>query len=416
MKCRAHLITIGDEILIGQVVDTNASHIAASLTAAGVSVVGKTCIGDRADEILAALNRLWKQNDLLVITGGLGPTNDDITKKTLLRFFNDTLVHHGPTLDHIRQLFRSFGREINDAQYGQAMLPSTCRVLKNVLGTAPGMWFEREGRVMISLPGVPYEMKGILEKEALPLITSHFDLPFISQKTLLTMGLGESYIAEKIKHVEDQLSSDVSLAYLPHVSGVRLRVSCTGNRLEATEKVEQVINQMEEILSHWAFGYNEETLAGAVLKKCRELNVHISTAESCTGGYMAQLITGVPGASAHYKGSIIAYDEECKVSLLGIPQEMINTFGVVSKETAEAMAAAVARLTGAHMGIATTGVAGPSGGTEENPVGTVWIAIWYKGKIHSKRWQLGEQRSRVIERASLTGLMEAYRILNTHHT
>lgn len=416
MKCKAHLVTIGDEILIGQVVDTNASHIAAKLTAAGVSVVGKTCLGDRADEILEALGRLWEQHDLLIITGGLGPTNDDITKKTLLKFFNDTLVHHEPTLDHIRQLFRSFGREINDAQYGQALLPSTCRILKNALGTAPGMWFEREGKVLISLPGVPYEMKGILEKEVLPLITSQFNLPFISQKTLLTMGLGESYIAEKIKQVEDQLPSDVSLAYLPHASGVRLRVSCTGKRQDATEKVEKIIGQLKDILAHWAFGYDEETLAGAVLQKCREREVQISTAESCTGGFLAQLITGVPGASAHYKGSIIAYDAGCKVSLLGIPQQTIDTYGLVSKETAEAMAAAVAKLTGADLGIATTGVAGPSGGTEENPVGTVWIALWYKGNTHSKRWQLGEQRSRVIERASLTGLMEAYRILNTHNT
>jgi nicotinamide-nucleotide amidase len=411
MICKAHLLTIGDEILIGQVLDTNSSYLSSVLTGIGVSVQGKSTIGDHAESILQELQQLWKTNDLLVITGGLGPTNDDITKKVLLEFFEDHLVHHPPTLERIREMFRAYGREINDAQYGQAMLPSACEPLANALGTAPGMWFMRDNKVLISLPGVPYEMIGIMEGVGLDRIRAQFTLPKIYHKTLLTMGIGESYIAEKIKDIEEGLPGTIRLAYLPHTAGVRLRLSCTGEENETVRAVEEVMQAMVERLDKWVYGFNEDSLPAVLLSRLQAQGLSLATAESCTGGNLAHVLTQVPGASHTFKGSVVAYHSQTKISLLDVPRHIIDTYGVVSRETAEAMAEGIAHKLGADMGISTTGIAGPGGGSKDLPVGTVWVSVWLKGRVHSELFRLGEQRTRIIERATMWGLLEAYRLV-----
>lgn len=399
----AEIITIGDEILIGQIVDTNSAFLGKEFNKIGVSVYQITSVQDDRAHILKALKEAEENADIIIITGGLGPTKDDITKHTICEYFNDTLVENKAVLAHVEHLFSKYiSTPISDLNWQQALVPSKAKVLKNEYGTAPGMWLEKNGKVFVSLPGVPYEMKALIKNEVLPALRSKFKFPYIKHKTLLTYGLGESAIANRIEAWEDALPKFIKLAYLPNLGKVRLRLSGKAmdkNIVEAEleKQIQLLLPQIEDIF----VGFEDDLSLEAIIgKQLTHLGKTISIAESCTGGQIANAITANAGASKYFKGSIVSYATESKINILKVSEKDIETKSVVSKEVAEAMAVNVRQLFNADYGISTTGNAGPTKGDSDAEVGTVWIAIASEQGVVANVFNFGNHRGKVIMKAT----------------
>lgn len=402
----AEIITIGDELLIGQVVDTNSAWIGQQLSLNGIQVKQITSISDDAAHIVAALDEAKKRADIILITGGLGPTKDDVTKKTLKEYFKMGWRMDAQILEDVIEIFKRFGKETTEINKLQAQVPDGCIALRNKNGTAPGMWFESGNKIFVSMPGVPYEMKGIITESVLPMLKEKFGLPVIIHKTILTTGIGESVLAEKISDWEDALAADkIKLAYLPSPGSVRLRLSVEGNDRETLlNLVNKKVSEVMPLIKSYVFGFDEERLEkvlGDLLKKEKKT---LSTAESCTGGLVAHMLTSVPGSSEYYHGSIVSYSYEVKTSELNVPMKMLEQFGAVSEETVKQMAIGVRERLHTDYSIAISGIAGPDGGTEEKPVGTVWIAVSGTQGTFAKRFQFGDNRERNILRSAITGM------------
>ena len=399
---KASIITIGDEILIGQIVDTNSGFIAKSLDKIGVEIHEMISISDNKQHILNTFEKLQNKVDLVVITGGLGPTKDDITKKTFCDYFEDHLVENEMVLQHVTQLIEGFyKRKISQMNKDQALVPSKCTVLHNQVGTAPGMWIKKENTVFISLPGVPYEMKYLVENEIIPKIVSEYQRPYIIHKTVLTYGVGESMVAELIEDWENKLPQFIKLAYLPAPGRVRLRLSARGSDKDVLEKsLDENIISLTKIIGDIIIGFDEgETLEIVVGRLLTQQNKTIATAESCTGGKIAQILTTVAGASNYFKGSIVSYATETKISLLGISEDLIREHSVVSAEVAGQMAVNVKKLMKTDYAIATTGNAGPTKGDSDAEVGTVFIALATPNEVLIEEFNFGQPREKVIDRA-----------------
>lgn len=404
MNCE--IITIGDEILIGQVVDTNSAFIASELNRIGIGIRRIISVSDKENAILESISGSLENADILIITGGLGPTNDDITKKALAKFFNSSLVRNAEILEFITQLLSQRGVQMSEINRSQADLPENCIPLFNRNGTAPGMLFKTsENKVVISLPGVPFEMKALILEEVIPWLRKNFHLPVKLQKTFLTTGVPESTMATRLLNFEAELPQTFSLAYLPSPGLLRLRLSAgTANADLINVAFEEQCQKLEDLLENDLFGYNEDSLEAVVGRLLRQNNFTLSTAESCTGGNIAQLITGIPGASEYFKGSIVAYSNQIKENFLNISKADLENFGAVSKKVVVEMAENARKLFDTDFSLATSGIAGPTGGTEEKPVGTVWIAIASPRTTLALKFQFGEHRGRTITRSSLAAL------------
>ncbi len=402
---KAEIITIGDELLLGQVVDTNSAWLGQQLNGLGIQVHLKTALPDSREAILTGLSQAHQRSDIIVITGGLGPTKDDITKLTLCEFFQTDLVQNEKVLAWVTSIFKMRNLPMLESNNQQAMLPRNCQVLWNKNGTAPGMWFMHEHKVYISMPGVPFEMKTIFEEEAIPLLKQTFKFPSIVHRTILTSNIGESFLARKIASIEDALPANIKLAYLPAVGMVRLRFSAFGEQEELLQKqLEPIIANLYETIGEYIFGEGEDNLAQVVGMLLKGKGKSLATAESCTGGYMAHLITLNPGSSAYFKGSIISYSNEVKIKQLGVDPNIISTHGAVSEACVKAMAEGVRKLLHTDYALAASGVAGPDGGSAEKPVGTVWIAISSSDQTITKLLHLGDNRERTIQRTALQAL------------
>jgi nicotinamide-nucleotide amidase len=402
---KAEIITIGDELLIGQVIDTNSSWIGQHLNSLGISLYQRTACGDSKEQILACLNDASNRSDIIILTGGLGPTKDDITKKTLCEYFNTTLVIDEKVLEWVTKIFRVRKMPMLDINLQQAQVPSNSKTLWNRSGTAPGMWFDVNNKIFISLPGVPFEMKVIFEEEVTPLLKQKFELPFIYHRTLQTCSLGESFLAEKIKDIENELPIYIKLAYLPSVGAVRLRLSAYGNNEQKLIKEVNVIcKKMYEQIGEYIFGENNDSLSEVVGNLLKKKNKTLATAESCTGGFIAHQITSIPGSSKYFIGSIISYDNKIKQQELNVTSDTLLNNGAVSEECVKQMSSAILNKFGVDYAIATSGIAGPDGGSDEKPVGTVWIAIASKHEVITKKFNMGDNRERTILRTSLMAL------------
>jgi len=402
----AEIITIGDEILIGQIVDTNSAWIGKELNDIGIKVYQITSVQDNEDHILQAFSNAEDRVDLIIVTGGLGPTKDDITKKTMCKYFDCDLITDTHVLEDITKLFAQMGREMNDVQKGQALVPRVAKAIRNENGTAPGIWIEKQNKIFISMPGVPYEMKGIMNNSVLPMLQDYFETPAIVHKTILTQGVGETIIAEKIKDFENELPTHIKLAYLPSVGSVRLRLSAFGkNKNELQNEIDALLISLMKEIEKYVFGFDEDTLEKVIGELLKKDNSTIAIAESCTGGYISHLITKVPGSSDYLKGSVVSYANEIKIRILGVEHKSISENGAVSQQVVEQMAANVLKKFDVDYSIATSGIAGPTGGSIEKPVGTVWIAVASKDKVVSQMYLMGNNRERTIERTSLTALM-----------
>ena len=398
----AEIITIGDEILIGQIVDTNSAFLGKEFNKVGISIYQITSIQDDKAHILKALKEAEENADIIIITGGLGPTKDDITKHTLCEYFNDSLVEDKAVLANVEQIFSKYNRPLLDVNKQQALVPSKCKVLMNHNGTAPGMWLEKNGKVFVSLPGVPYEMKALISDQVIPELIKQFKFPYIEHKTILTYGLGESALAERIEAWENHLPSFIKLAYLPSLGRVRMRLS--GKSFDKTKLENEIQNQVNLLLPQIEdvfVGYEEDESIEAVIgKQLTEKGKTVAVAESCTGGHIAKSFTANAGASAYFKGSVVSYATESKVNILKVSAEDIKTHSVVSKVVAETMAKNVRRLFNSDYAISTTGNAGPSKGDSDAEVGTVWIAIATKDNVYSEVFNFGNHREKVIVRAT----------------
>lgn len=402
---QAEIIAIGDEILIGQTVDTNSSFIAAQLNLNGISVFQKRVIADDADAIKSALDSISPKTKLVFMTGGLGPTKDDITKKTLLEYFGGEMVFHDHIYAHIENLFASFGRVPSETNRGQALLPSSCEPVLNSVGTAPGMRFEKDGVYYFSTPGVPYETEHLIESEIVPWIAENLVKGTVVHKTILTQGVPESELADMLSDFEDRLPEGVKLAYLPSPGMVKLRLtSYSGTEEEARSRVEQLAGEMTGIIGPVVFGHEAQTLEEVIGIRLREMGATLATAESCTGGYLSHLITSVAGSSDYFMGGIVSYANQAKEHLLGVESEALRNHGAVSKEVVMQMARGAQLKFGTTYALATSGVAGPVGGSEEKPVGTVWIATATPDGVKAKKFNFGNSRQRNIRKAALMAL------------
>jgi nicotinamide-nucleotide amidase len=408
---KAEIINIGDEILIGQIVNTNATWMATQLNLIGVSVRYMVTISDDEEEILKAMHYASTRSEIVLITGGLGPTKDDVTKKTFASFFNSPLILNETVLKHVRSFFEKRNREINQVNIDQALVPEGCDVIPNENGTAPGMWMKKDKTIFVSLPGVPYEMIAMMNGYVLPRILKENNLPAIFHTSILTQGIGESFLAEKIEAWEDALTEKgIKLAYLPKPGLVRLRLSAAGKDQTVLEKkVNDEIETLKTLIPEYIFGFEEfgketPTLEKIVSDLLREKKQTLSLAESCTGGYITSLITSIPGASEILKGTIVPYTNESKQNLLSVKPEIFTTVGAVSKECVEALAINVRKKFDSDYSIAVSGIAGPGGATDEKSVGLVWAAVASAEGVTSRKFQFGDNRQRNIEMAAVSVL------------
>jgi nicotinamide-nucleotide amidase len=401
----ASIITIGDELLIGQVIDTNSAWIAQQLNRAGIAVTKRIAVGDDADEIWNALESEKGNADVVLITGGLGPTSDDITKQLLCKYFDGKMIVDKGALDNVKFLFEKiYNKPISEVNLKQAEVPDVCEVIQNKRGSAPGMVFQKDGTVFISMPGVPYEMQGIME-DVIPMLEKRFELPAIIHRTILTAGIGESALAEMIKDFEAQLPPEIKLAYLPNYGMVRLRLTTSGFDKEKTEKViNEQFEQLKELVKTYMVTDKDESMQevlGNILSKNKKT---ISTAESCTGGAIASLITSVAGSSAYYQGSVVSYSYEIKETLLNVKKETLEKYGAVSEETVKEMLSGLLDQMKTDFGIAVSGIMGPDGGTAEKPVGTVWVAVGNKEKQIVQKLKQRFERKKNIEVTAVMAL------------
>lgn len=397
----ASIITIGDEILIGQIVDTNSVSIARHLNGAGIVVREKLSIGDDREQIIAAVRRALGQSQVVVITGGLGPTKDDITKKTLAEMFGSELVCDSAVAAHVERMLAARGIVFNELNRSQALVPACCTVLFNAHGTAPGMWFEQEGRVVVSLPGVPFEMEHLMQDEVMPRLKARFALRQIVHRTLITSGLAESMLAERIEAWENALPSYLKLAYLPNPGAVRLRLSAYEVEGESVAReIERQFEELRTMIPEYVVGYETATVQELIHNTLTERGLTLAVAESCTGGVIASRFTAMPGASAYFLCGVVSYSNEAKAGVLGVDPAAIREFGAVSEPVARQMAEGVRRICRADFAVATTGIAGPTGGSDEKPVGTVWIAVATPCGTVAVCRQCGTDRGQIIDRAS----------------
>ncbi len=409
---KATIITIGDEILIGQIVDTNSSYIAKALDKIGIATNEMISISDDKTHILDTFEKLQNKVDVVIVTGGLGPTKDDITKKTFCDYFNDTLVENEAVLLHVKGIIEGFyKRPITQINKEQALVPTKAKVLFNQVGTAPGMWMEKENTVFISLPGVPYEMKYLVDNEVVPALATKFERPFIVHQTIMTYGRGESLIAEEIEEWEDNLPDFIRLAYLPSPGKVRLRLTARGTDQELLKnEIKKQVELLDLLIHDIIVGYNEDETIEVVLGKLlTEQNLTLATAESCTGGKIASMLTEIPGASKYFKGSVVSYASQAKVDVLNISDEILEKYSVVSAEITEAMALSVQQMMKADFAIATTGNAGPNKGDSAAEIGTVFIAIATPNGVFSEEFNFGQPREKVIDRAVSKALELIYK-------
>ncbi len=402
----AEIITIGDELLIGQTVDTNSAWMAKVLNLNGIKLHQITSVSDEREHILQALNDSSKRAKIVLITGGLGPTKDDITKSTLCEYFNTKLEMNAEVLESIENFFKQFDRPMLDSNRNQALLPKACEVLINTRGTASGMWFEKEGVVYVSMPGVPYEMKGLMTDEVIARLKYRFETPAIYHKTLLTQGIGESFLAEQIRQWEDSLAArDLKLAYLPSPGMVKLRISAYGHdELELREKVLLAASELRSQISDFVFGEDEQSMESIIGELLKSKNKTLALAESCTGGNISRILTAIPGSSQYFLGCAVTYSNASKVDILGAKSESLTEYGAVSKAVVEEMAVGSKRNFHSDYALATSGVAGPEGGTVEKPVGLVWIALAGPNGVVSEKFNFGNNRDRNIQRASIMAL------------
>jgi nicotinamide-nucleotide amidase len=405
-KIYATIITIGDELLIGQVVDTNSAWMAQELNKIGIPVLRRVAVGDQWNEIWDALDEESKKASIVLITGGLGPTADDITKPLLCKYFGGNMIMHQPTLDHVTHIFEVIlKRPMIERNRKQAEVPDNCRVLKNEKGTAPGMLFQKENKLFVSLPGVPHEMKGLMRQEVLPIISSIFKTNCIEHRTLLTYGIGESFLADRIAITEEALPSHIKLAYLPNYGMVRLRLTASGTNKELLySEIEYHFEALKKAVGTYLIADQDLTMEQIVANLLLATKSTISTAESCTGGYMAHLLTSIPGASAFYKGSIVSYSNEIKERVLKVPEEILMSQGAVSESTVIKMAEECLQLMNTDYCIAVSGIMGPDGGTEEKPVGTVWMAVAHKKEVKTQLIHLRYNRERNISLTAMNAL------------
>ncbi len=413
---KAEIITIGDEILIGQIVDTNSAWMGQQLNLLGIEVYQVTSVHDNREHILKAIDVAGRNAELVLITGGLGPTKDDITKKCLCDYFDTELVFHPEVLEHVKSLLSSRNVAINKLNHDQAFLPANCTVLHNSAGTASGMWFEKNGTVFISMPGVPFEMEAIMTEEVFPRLRQMGITQSIVHKTVLVVGLPESMLAEKIEKWEDALPPFIKLAYLPNPMMVKLRLSGYGNDEKAIRaEIEKQVAELLTIIPESVFGFDSDNMGIALGRMLAARGKVMATAESCTGGSIAQFITANPGSSAYFQGGVVAYSNDVKIKLLGVSSEIIENHGAVSQEVAEAMALGAQNALNADYAIATTGIAGPEGGTAEKPVGTVWIAVAGPWGVSSKKYVFKHNRERNIIRTTHSALNMLRLLMNSEN-
>ena len=424
----AHIINIGDELLIGQVVNTNASWMAEELNKRNIKVTNISVISDGADDIRTQLDRSLSEADVVLITGGLGPTKDDITKTVLCNYFGDTLVRHQPTYDNVKKFFDRRGLPFTEINQAQALVPSKCKVILNEVGTAPCMVFTipqatfkqpspkktdtSVEKIVISMPGVPFEMKWLMQNSVLPLLEDRLGSQAIVHKTILTFGIGESFLADKIADWEDALPAHIKLAYLPEAGKVRLRLSAYGaDKAQLEQEVAERIEMLKLIIDANIYGYDDETISSVIGKLLNQKGATVATAESCTGGLIGNVITEVSGSSAYYKGGIVAYSNELKERLLGVRHETLEQYGAVSEETAIEMARGCLAVTGADYAIATTGISGPTGATEEKPLGLVYVAIASREEVVCNRYVFTTTRQQHQQRTANQALFDLYKQL-----
>ena len=402
----ASIITIGDELLIGQVVDTNSAWMAQELNRSGIWVKRKISVGDNRQDIWNALDEESRHADIILITGGLGPTADDITKPLLSEYFGGKLVVNEQVKQHVTHLFENvFRRPITERNLKQAEVPDVSTVLHNARGTAPGMWFEKDGKIFVSMPGVPHEMKGLMSSEVIPRLQQRFSMPFIRHRTLLTAGIGESYLADTIREWEEKLPAHMKLAYLPNLGMVRLRLTTSGSDEQALDKeLDDQFGRLRQLVARWMAADEDIPLSKAVGELLKKKNKTMGTAESCTGGYIAALITAQPGSSEYFKGSIVSYANEVKEKLLHVSSVTLATSGAVSEATVRQMVAGALETLGVDYALATSGIMGPTGGTDQKPVGTIWVAAGNRDKIVTQLFNLRFDRQRNTEQTANNAL------------
>ena len=408
------IITIGDELLIGQVIDTNSPWMSHELNAIGFDVRYKTTVGDNEEDILSAFAKSLERAQVVLVTGGIGPTKDDITKKTLCKFFNTSLVFDEKTLETVESVIRGFGREVNELTRNQAYVPQNCTVIQNRMGTAPVTWFETEGKILVSMPGVPYEMKWAMQEEILPRLQAFFhSADAILHRTFWVKNFPEALLAIHLETFENELPPNIKLAYLPTSGLIRLRLTGKG------EDAEELLRQMEEqrkkllaCLDKDIISEIDDNLENILDKQLKERKLTLALAESCTGGKLASLFTAIPGCSSYFKGGVVCYSNEIKQQLLGVSSSLLNTYGAVSQQVVEAMVAGVYRIFQTDCAIAVSGIAGPDGGTLEKPVGTVWIAVAYKERVLSQKYQFSQNRESNILRACNNGIRMLLEIID----
>ncbi len=402
---KAQIITIGDELLIGQTIDTNSAWIGSELSKLGFDIIRKISVHDRRNDILEILGECRGKSEVILITGGLGPTSDDITRQTLCEFFNTRLIINKEVLDMIEQMMQKRGFRMNDNNRRQAEVPESCRVLKNSAGTAPGMWFESEGSVFVSMPGVPHEMKHIMIEHVIPDFRKRFTSQSVIHSNIMTYGVPEARLAELLAGFESSLSSEIKLAYLPASGIIKLRLTGTGpDRELINSKIEEHVRNLYQLIPDLIFGENEDSFEIVVGKILKDKGMTLCTAESCTGGRIAQMLTSVPGSSQYYKGSVIAYDNSIKRDQLGVPAKIIDKHGAVSKEVVSLMAEGARKLLKTDFSVATSGIAGPGGGTESKPVGTIWLAVASSKGTITENHIFGTDRITNINRFSVAAL------------
>ena len=404
-KTLAEILTIGDEILYGQITDTNSQWMSQALDELGIKVIRKTTVGDNEIDILNAFAQAEGRADLVLITGGLGPTNDDLTMPMLAKYFGSEIVMNDEVYQHVKDFFESKGRTFTEMNQRQALVPAVAEVLHNELGTAPGTWYEREGSVFVSMPGVPHEMKNLMNTKVLPKVREFFHTPVIYHKLIKTVGIGESFLADKIKDWEANLPEHISLAYLPSIGHVKLRLTAVGeDRAQLKEEVWKQIEAALPIMGKYVYGYDSTSLEEAIGQLLLEQKKTIAFAESCTGGNVQHKITTVAGSSAYFQGGVVAYHNDFKRDVIDVNQATLDAHGAVSEETVIEMAEGVRKRFNADIGAATSGIAGPGGGTPEKPVGTVWIAYTDGVNSIAKKLQLTKNRKLNIEISTIAVL------------
>ncbi len=415
---KATILNIGDELLIGQVVNTNASSMSQMLIAAGIDVCGTFVIGDRADDIDFYLRHCIERSDVVLITGGLGPTKDDITKKTLCDFFHSELYENQEALANVKRIFDARGYELTPINRQQAWVPRCCTMVNNILGTAPCMWFDYQGKVVVSMPGVPFEMVNLMQTEIIPRLQAHFRTDQIVNKNILVQGIGESFLSDLIEPWELSLPSTIRLAYLPQSGMLKLRLTARGShddRALLQQQIDRAVAELYPIAGQYIVGEDLETLPELVADTMKRHHATLATAESCTGGALASQLTAMAGASEYYRGGVVAYSNEVKECALGVSHQTLLDHGAVSEETVRQMAEGARSRLGSDYAVATTGIAGPGGGTPQKPVGTVWIAVASRQQTVARLLYFGDRRAQTIERTCNAVWSDLIKLVNQNN-